>query len=243
MPALYDEIGQRYAAHRRPDPRIAATIAAALGMAETVLNVGAGAGSYEPDDKLVIAVEPSATMIRQRSQGAAPAIRASAMHLPFRDRSFDAAMAILTLHHWPDRQQGLLEMGRVVRDRFVVLTWEPPETPFWLTAEYLPHFLEADRAQFPPWFHDDPRVTDVRAVMIPHDCTDGFLGAYWRRPQAYLDRNIQSAISSFARVGDFERGLSRLRRDLAAGTWDRRYRTLLNQNAADLGYRLVILGR
>ncbi|MGH6980844.1 MAG: class I SAM-dependent methyltransferase, partial [Stellaceae bacterium] len=205
-------------------------------------NVGAGAGSYEPSNRFVVAIEPSATMIRQRPAGAAPAIRASALQLPFHDRSFDAAMAILTLHHWPDRQLGLWEMTRVARHRCAVLTWEPPETPFWLTSDYLPHFLEADRALFPPWFLHDPRVIDVRAVTIPHDCTDGFLGAYWRRPHAYLDPDIRSAISTFTRVGGFETGLARLRRDLADGTWRRRNADLTTMDETDLGYRLVTLG-
>src|SRR5260370_1269755 len=145
-------------------------------------------------------------MIAQRAKDSAPALRASAMALPFRDDSFDAAMAILTLHHWPDRERGLAEMKRVARRRCVILTWEPPETDFWLTADYLPHFLEADRKLFPPWFRGGPESALVRTVPIPvpGDCSDGFLCAYWRRPEAYLDPNIRGAISTFARVGDFE---------------------------------------
>ncbi len=243
MHQLYDVIGTHYARHRKADPRIAAAIIAALGDAESVLNLGAGAGSYEPRDRQVIAVEPSATMIAQRPKGNAPVLRASAMALPFRDGAFDSAMAILTLHHWPDRHRGLAEMKRVTRRRCVILTWEPPKTGFWLTADYLPHFLESDRRLFPPWFHDGFDPVDVRTVPVPADCTDGFLCAYWRKPEAYLDPNIRSAISTFARVGDFEQGLARLREDLADGTWHRRHGHVLAETELDLGYRLVIIGR
>jgi SAM-dependent methyltransferase len=181
-------------------------------------------------------------MIAQRPKDSAPVLRASAMALPFRDDAFDAAMAILTLHHWPDRERGLAEMKRVARGRRVILTWEPPETDFWLTADYLPHFLESDRNLL-PWFHGGPEPIEVRPIPVPADCTDGFLCAYWRRPEAYLDPDIRSAISSFARVGDFERGLARLRDDLADGTWHRRHGHVLAETELDLGYRLVVIGR
>jgi SAM-dependent methyltransferase len=243
MPQLYDEIGSNYAQYRRADPSIATAVVTALGDAQSVLNLGAGAGSYEPRDRRVVAVEPSARMIAQRPKDGAPALRASAMALPFRDSAFDAAMAILTLHHWPDRERGLAEMKRVARRRCVILTWEPPETDFWLIADYLPHFLEADRKLFPAWFRGGPEPADVRPVPIPGDCTDGFLCAYWRRPEAYLDPNIRAAISTFHRVGDFERGLSRLREDLANGTWHRRYGHLLGETELDLGYRLIVIER
>src|SRR5258705_3334911 len=204
MLQLYDEIGRNYAQYRKADPRIAAEIIAALGDAQSVLNLGAGAGSYEPRDRRVIAVEPSARMIAQRAKDSAPVLRTSAMALPFRDDAFDAAMAILTLHHWPDRERGLDEMKRVAR-RCVILTWEPPETDFWLTADYLPHFLKADRRLLPPWFRTGREPIEVSPVLVPGDCTDGILCAYWRRPEAYLDPNIRGAISTFARGGDFER--------------------------------------
>ncbi|HMI95993.1 MAG TPA: class I SAM-dependent methyltransferase [Micropepsaceae bacterium] len=240
---LYDKIGSNYAQHRKADPRIAAAVTAALGNARTVLNLGAGAGSYEPRDRRVVAVEPSTRMIAQRPKDSAPVVRASAMALPFRDDAFDAAMAILTIHHWPDRERGLAEMKRVAHRRCVILTWEPPETDFWLTADYLPHFLEADRKLFPPWFRGGRKPVDVRPVPIPGDCTDGFLCAYWRRPEAYLDPNIRAAISVFDRVGDFDRGLARLRDDLASGTWHRRYGYLLGETERDLGYRLIVIER
>jgi SAM-dependent methyltransferase len=243
MPQLYDRIGVRYRPHRQPDERIAAQILSALGDARTVLNVGAGAGSYEPSGREVVAVEPSRTMIDQRPQDSASVVQGCAMQLPFRNNSFDASMAILTIHHWPDRADGVTEMKRVTRGSCVILTWEPPQTEFWLTSDYLPHFLEWDRVIFPPWFRDDPDTIDVRPIVVPHDCKDGFLCAYWRRPEAYLDPDVRGAISTFARVGDYQAGLARLRSDLADGSWHRKYGHLLRETRMDLGYRLVTLRR
>ena len=243
MANAYDWIGSSYRTHRQADPRIEAQIMDALGDARAILNVGAGSGSYEPHDRDVVAVEPSAVMIEQRVLGSAPVACASAVQLPFGDDAFDASMAILTLHHWPDRDIGLAEMKRVSRSRCIVLTWEPPPAPFWLTADYLPHFLEADRLLFPPWFRDDPEVREVREVPIPHDCSDGFLCAYWRRPEAYLDPAVRGAISTFARLGGYDAGLAKLARDLEDGSWHRRNAPLLAEESLDLGYRLVVLGK
>jgi len=201
--------------------------------------VGAGTGSYEPHDRHVVAVEPSPMMIAQRPRDGACVVQASAMALPFGDAAFEAAMAILTVHHWPDRERGLAEMKRVTRGPCVILTWERPSDPFWLTADYLPHFLDADRMLFPPWFRD--RAKDVRVVPIAGDCTDGFLCAYWQRPEAYLDAGTRRAISTFSRVGNFETGLERLQRDLEDGTWRRKYGHLLDETERDLGYRLVTI--
>src|SRR5438128_11961089 len=209
---LYDEIGVGYRNSRRPDPRIATAIFHALGEAETVVNVGAGAGSHEPSDRSVIAVEPSMTMIRQRPVGSAPAVQASATHLPFRSATFEAALAILTVHHWPDRARGLGELARVARDRIVILTWDPATSGFWLVDDYFPEIV------------------------------DGFLGAYWRRPHAYLDASVRSAISTFSKIHALEAGLTRLRRDLQDGTWERRYGDLLGRREIDLGYRLLVSG-
>lgn len=239
--ALYDRIGHGYSNHRRPDPRIRALITTALESCDSVVNVGAGTGSYEPRDRRVVAVELSETMIRQRPADSAPVVRASATALPFRDDSFSAAMAILTIHHWPDRDTGIHELKRVAKDRVIILSWEPPEVPFWLMSDYLPHFLEYDRRTFPPWFRDNPDTLSIVPVLVPHDCTDGFLCAYWRRPQAYLDPGVRNAISTFSRVGAFETGLDRLRNDLNDGTWQRRYAYLLDKTELDLGYRLVVL--
>lgn len=187
MSAKYDTIVLNYAALRMPDPRIAKIIASALGPAQTVLNVGAGAGSYEPADRSVIAVEPSREMIRKRGPGAARAVRASAGALPFADKSFDAAMAILTIHHWPDKAAGLREMRRATRGRIVLLTFDPAHRR-WL-SDYLPELAEHDEAVM-------PRMSDygrwlgavaIAPVPVPHDYSDGFLYAYWRRPAAYRE--------------------------------------------------------
>jgi SAM-dependent methyltransferase len=241
MAQLYDTIGVGYRALRRPDPRIAAAIVNALGPAASVVNVGAGAGSYEPDDRRVVAVEPSREMIRQRPAGAAPVVQASATALPFRAGAFDAALAVLTVHHRPDRARGLAELRRVARDRVVILTWEPDAAGFWLVEDYFPE-LAIDRAIFPSL--DEMRRTlgpiEVHPLPIPHDCTDGFLGAYWRRPHAYLEAAVRGAISTFSKLDDVDPGLARLRNDLENGTWTRRHGPLLTRSDLDLGYRLVV---
>jgi SAM-dependent methyltransferase len=242
MSQLYDDIGRDYRAYRRPDPRIAAALADALGDAATVVNVGAGAGSYEPADRHVVAVEPSATMIAQRAAGSARVVQASATNLPFRDRSFAAALAVLTVHHWPDQVRGLAELRRVARERVVMLTWVPDGPPFWLVDEYFPEVGATDRPIF--FTLDELRRAlgpiDVRPLPIPHDCTDGFLGAYWRRPSAYLDAGVRGAISTFTKLADVEPGVARLRRHLADGTWARRHADLLGRSELDLGYRVVV---
>ena len=244
--AVYDTIGRGYARQRRPDPRIAGQLTASLGDARLVLNVGAGAGSYEPTDRRVVAVEPSAVMLAQRAAGAAPAVRARAEALPFADRSFDAVMAVLTIHHWSDRARGLAECARVARRRVVLLTWDPEADAFWLVRDYLPAFIETDRKQFPRVaaydgaFGAGARV-EVTTVPVPRDCADGFFGAYWARPAAYLDPAVRAGISSFARQSaETDAGLARLRADLASGAWHARHGHLLAADALDLGYRLVV---
>ncbi len=205
------------------------------------MNVGAGTGSYEPTDRLVVAVEPSRVMIQQRALDAAPTIQASATALPFRDDEFDAAMAILTLHHWPNLEKGLLELKRVARSRIVIVTWDPSSPGFWLT-HYCPHTLTADRRVFPVL----PKLAHVLGSMtvfplpIPHDCADGFLGAYWRRPDAYLHEDVRAAISTFSKLTDARSSIEQLRQDLATGEWHRRYGNLLSLPELDLGYRIIV---
>jgi SAM-dependent methyltransferase len=247
MPAmaepLYDRIGVTYARHRRPDTRIAARIADALGDARTVLDVGAGAGSYEPADRAVIAVEPSWVMIRQRSAAAAPVLRGVAEALPFADDAFDATLAVLTVHHWRDPEGGLAELRRVAR-RVVVVTWDPAvyAQHFWLTRDYLPEIAVAERdlatlarvvAALPG--------SDVAALPVPHDCSDGFCGAYWRRPEVYLDADARAAISALARLEDdvLQPAMARLAADLQSGAWRARNADVVARDALDLGYRLV----
>ena len=238
---LYDRIGVGYSSRRRPDPRIAGHILAALGPARTVVNIGAGTGSYEPVDRSVVAVEPSAEMVRQRKQGG-PAVRASADRLPFPGRSFDAALAVLTIHHWPDWRQGLAEMRRVARERVVIFTKDPAHAGFWLTQEYFPEMIEIDRPIFPA-ADEIARFlepAEVRAVPVPADCWDGFTGSYWRRPEAFLDAGVRGAISTFTKMKNAESGLERLRADLASGAWKRRHEPLLSLAELDVGYRLIV---
>ena len=241
MSAVYDTIGAGYAALRKPDPRIAEAINRALGAAQTVLNVGAGAGAYEPVDRSVIALEPSAEMIWQRSPGAAPVLLGIAEDLPFRDDAFDAAMAVLTVHHWSGVEAGLLEMRRVAKNRVAILTFDPAGPYFWL-ADYIPEIVELDQPIMPVLGAYDRILgeTSVQIVPVPHDCTDGFLGAYWRRPRAYLDARARAAISTFAKLGDVSTALGRLENDLDTGVWAERYGRLLTLESLDIGYRLVI---
>lgn len=241
MPQIYDRIGVGYSEYRRPDARVAARIEAALGPSRSVLNVGAGAGSYEPADRLVVAAEPSVEMIRQRSTTAARAVQATAERLPFRDGSFDAALAILTVHHWPDRQRGLAEMRRVARERVVIFTWDREQPGFWLVQDYLPEIPQMDRRIFPTLDEIEAVIgpIEVEPLAIPADCSDGFLGAYWRRPASYLDARVRAAISSFSKF-DASAGIARLAEHLQNGTWIERYGELRMLSELDVGYRVVI---
>jgi SAM-dependent methyltransferase len=238
---LYDSIGVAYTVTRRTEPRIAAQVWAALGDARTVLNVGAGTGSYEPPGRDVTAVEPSAVMRAQRPAGAAPCVAAAAESLPFDDQSFDAAMAFATIHHWQDLIAGLREMRRVAR-RVVVFTGVSDPDLFWLNRDYLPEFAELLAGW--PSLAELARAIGARAepVLIPWDCADGFHEAYWRRPEAYLDEQVRRGISIWARVGpDAEqRAVHSLRDDLASGRWAERNRDLVDLDAAELGLRLLI---
>jgi SAM-dependent methyltransferase len=240
--ALYDTIGRSYAVTRGEDPRLRDRLHAALGDARTVLNVGAGTGSYEPRDREVLAVEPSAVMRAQRPPYAAPAIDASADALPFADASFDATMAVLTDHHWPDRPAGLREMRRVARRRAVLFTFDPAYIDaFWLTRDYIPGFralpgmtLEEIASQF--------GATRIEPVPIAHDWQDGFLFAFWRRPEAYLDPVVRANISVFSRLDEAEVAdfVAQLRADLESGAWKRRNREILAAEELDGGYRLLV---
>jgi SAM-dependent methyltransferase len=242
---LYDTIGGDYIATRRTEPRIAARIWDALGDAQTVLNIGAGTGSYEPADRDVTAVEPSAVMRAQRPAGAAPCVAAAAEGLPFPDQSFDAAMAVSTVHHWQDPIAGLREMRRVAR-RVVVVTFDASETVlrhrFWLTRDYLPEF--ADLFTGWPSLAGMASAIGARAepVPIPWDCADGLFEAYWRRPEAYLEDDVRRAVSVWTRVGPEaeQRAVRLLRDDLVSDRWTERNRDLVDLDAAELGLRLLV---
>jgi len=240
---LYDQIGHQYTSTRRADPRIAGAILGALGDADSVVNVGAGAGAYEPVDRLLVAVEPSWKMIEQRLGKASLIVQASAEALPFPVGTFDAGMAVLTLHHWADWRRGLAEMKRVA-GRLVIFMIDPRAGTFWLTRSYFPEIVELDRGRCPSVGEvvDHLGDCDVHHVAIPHDCVDGFLAAFWRRPEAYLDSRVRAGMSGFALLDQdvVDRGVARLRSDLESGAWDRRFGHLRSLDALDVCYRLLV---
>lgn len=241
MQTLYDTIGIDYANLRRADPRIATAIHRHFVGAKTLLNVGAGAGSYEPGNLTVTAVEPSAEMIRQRPANDTVVIQTNAEKLPFQDDTFDVAMASLTVHHWSDVQKGLREMRRVTRGKIVIFTFDPLYSNFWL-LDYLPEITRLDFRQMPQIADFETALGPVEriSVPVPHDCTDGFLCAYWRKPAAYLDPNVRRSISVFSQIGDTGEPLKRLEADIESGQWARKYSKVLNQQSCDFGYHLVV---
>jgi SAM-dependent methyltransferase len=247
QPTRYDQIGRGYARTRREDPRFREAIHAALGNARTVVNVGAGAGSYEPRYRHVIAIEPSDVMAGQRPSDLAPAIRAGAGELPLRDDSVDAAMAVLTVHHWDhDQECGVREMRRVARDTVVIVTYDPQISgQMWLMADYLPEVAKLDQQIFPSpdviagWLGGDTRVV---SMPVPHDTPDWMLGSFWAHPERVLDDHARAATSGFARMRPevVERVVADLERDLQSGEWDRRHGHLRELADYDVGLRLII---
>ncbi len=240
----YDEIGVGYARARRTDPRIAERIVGALADARSVLNVGAGTGCYEPSDRDVLAVEPSAVMRSQRPPGAAPCIDARAEALPFPDDSFDASLAVLSDQHWPDPIAGLREMCRVARQRVVLFQWDDAESErFWLVRDYLHNEYHALTASGPT-LRERAAAIDARmeSVPIPFNVCDGFFHAYWRRPAAYLQEPVRRGSSVWARVGKAaeRRAVTALAEDLHSGAWAKRNGELLGLESIDLGARLLI---
>ena len=242
----YEQFGGGYTFTRRSDIRIAAQIHEALGDADSIVNVGAGAGAYEPYDRAVLPIEPSEQMIAQRPPGLAPAIRGHAECLPLDSDSVDAAMACMTLHHWADWRVGLQELRRVARKRVVIFTYDCSYAGrFWLLRDYLPKLARLDCARF-PGIHEQCVATGeevrVETVPIPHDCEDGFLAAYWRRPDAYLDNQVRAGMSTFHLPGaeNLIDGLQDLAEDLRSGRWDDRNHDLLEREELDLGYRLLV---
>jgi SAM-dependent methyltransferase len=225
----YDAGGQQYAQIRRADPTIARRILDELGEARSVLNVGAGAGSYEPIDRYVVAVEPSVRMRSERiAEGRHPAIIASAETLPFDDAAFDAAMAIVTVHHWMHLEQGLLEMRRVTRGPVVVMTFDPDALDVFWNAEYFPELIDIERRRYPPIDRIAAalgRSIRVETIPIPVDCTDGFQEAFYGRPEAFLQPMVRRAQSAwgFLPEGAEQQLVSRLERALDSGEWERRH--------------------
>jgi SAM-dependent methyltransferase len=243
----YERIGHRYARTRREDPRVAKQIHDALGSASPVVNVGAGAGSYEPRDRHVIAIEPSDVMAAQRPAELAPALRASAGDLPLRNQSVDAAMAILTIHHWDSEQErGVRELRRVARGPVVILTYDSPiSNQMWLTADYLPEVANLDRQIFPSldtlagWLGGH---TVVEAVAVSRDTPDWTFGSFWAHPERVLDSNARHATSGFARLDPqvVQRVARAIKDDLQTGRWEQRYGHLRQLQALDVGLRLLV---
>lgn len=241
----YEQQGAGYARQRKTDPRIAALIHAALGPARTVLNVGAGAGSYEPLDRYVVAIEPSAMMRSQRSASLTPAVIASAEQLPFDDAAFDAAMATITVHQWADVARGLQEMRRVTRGPVVVLTFDGEALDRSWLARYAPELLEAERRRMPPLGTITAALggtAEVRPVPIPNDCVDGFIDAFYARPERLLDPEVRRAQSawSFVSAEVQARAVEALRAELGSGEWDRRFGTLRQQPTFEGALRLIV---
>jgi SAM-dependent methyltransferase len=242
----YDLTGIGYAQTRRADPRIAEMIDRAIGDGGLVANIGAGSGSYEPA-RTVVAIEPSRVMLNQRPEGSAPAVQATAESLPIRTDAIDVALAVLTVHHWNDLGAGIDEMLRIARRRAVILTWDHNVIKdFWLLRDYVPAAAETDKRLAVPIntlveLLGRERVSTV-CVPVPHDCIDGFGGAYWRRPDAYLADSVRQGMSLFSMTpkSAVQQGLSRLRSDLSSGEWERRHQDLMQMTELDLGYRLLI---
>ena len=241
----YDRMGVGYTEVRRADPRIEARIHAALGDARVVLNVGAGAGSYEPRDREVVAVEPSPVMIAQRPPDRAPAIQGVAEALPLADDSVDATMGVFTMHHWDDVECGLAEVCRVTRDRLAFITLDLDVTAeMWLCRDYLPEIVEHDRRVFPTIERLEALLPNLRVepVPVPARCTDGFCIALWDRPEAHLEPDVRRSSSIWHQLPEevTARGLDRLRADLEGGEWDRRHGELRMREELDVGLRLIV---
>ncbi len=243
----YQTIGHQYSRFRREDPLIREHIRASLGEARSVVNVGAGTGSYEPADLHVVAIEPSDVMAAQRPRALAPAIRATADAIPLRDKSVDAAMAILTLHHWDDTcERGVRELVRVARDRVVILTYDAEVSgAMWLMSDYLPEVAELDRAIFPApeqvasWLGD---AVEIETIPVPRETPDWMLGSYWAHPERVLDASARAATSGFARMSPevVARVVKAVGRDLLDGSWEARYGGLRRLDAYDVGLRLIV---
>ena len=241
MSVNYDLLAKQYRNHRKPDPRIAARIRFYTEGARRILNVGSGIGSYEPEDCDIVAVEPSNEMNARRKNSKATLLQGVAEYLPFKDNIFDMSLAILTMHHWSDIGSGLKEMARVSKYRLLLFTWIGYGNEFWL-ENYIPEIRGVDDKLFPS-LEELERILgelSVEIIEIPHNCCDGFMCAYWRRPEAYLDPKVRKAISTFSRVPDITDSLDKLQTDVISGAWHKKHSHLLEKETLDLGYRLVV---
>ncbi|WP_096438841.1 class I SAM-dependent methyltransferase [Alteribacter populi] len=242
----YDEHGHQYSGHRRTDPRIAEYVYAALGSAKTVLNVGAGAGSYEPGDRYVIAVEPSRVMRSQRqTTQKAPAIIGTADSLPFDDHSFDASMAMVTIHHWPDMRKGLQELRRVTRDQVVIMTFDPDSLNEFWNAHYFPELIEVEKSRYPTIKSITNALggkCEVQPIPVPFDCVDGFQEAFYGRPEAFLKKEVRLSQSAwrFLPEGVEDKLVKALSDDLKSGKWDKKYGKYRKKSSFTCAMRLII---
>lgn len=242
----YESSGQDYSGYRRADARIAAYVHRALGPAQTILNVGAGAGSYEPEDRYVVAVEPSAAMRAQRAPlGKVPAVNATAGLLPFDDNAFDASMAMVTVHHWPDIDKGLKELRRVTRGPVVVMSFDPDQLDHFWNAQYFPELIAVEKARYPAIETIQQSLggqSEIIPVPIPIDCTDGFQEAFYGRPEAFLQAGVRRAQSAwgFLAPGQEDELVQRLATELASGEWDRKYGHFRKQASFTCALRLIV---
>lgn len=241
MNVIYDDIGKGYAVTRCTDPKIAEQLYSELQGATRIVNIGAGTGSYEPEDVELVAVEPSSEMISQRKPGSHKVEKASAEKLPFKNNSFSHAMTVNSMHHWEDRELAFSEINRVATERFVAITWDPNSTPFWLTRDYFPEIYEMDKRIFPRLeelnkYFDE---FEVKPLRIPSDCEDGLLAAFWKRPEAYLDSQIRQSMSPFSKIKNLSLGLKRLEDDLVSGAWAENNHAILGLSFLDVGYKVI----
>jgi len=241
MSPKYDQIGIDYAKQRKSDPRIAEQINRRLEGAQRILNIGAGTGSYEPTGVDLIALEPSSEMIAQRGPNTHLVIQGTAEQLPFEDKSFSHTMTVLSMHHWTDRKQAFSEIKRVTREKFVAISWDPEALPFWLTKDYFPEIYDTDQKIFLSVDEFETHFNQVKRspLLIPHNCIDGFLAAYWRRPATYLEASVRQSISTFSKLVNLEVGLNKLRTDLDQGLWHQKNEAILDLEWFDAGYVIV----
>ena len=241
MEPIYDDIGINYSVTRCTDPKIANQLYLELEGATRIVNIGAGTGSYEPDNVDLIAVEPSAEMISQRKINSHRVEQAFAEKLPFENNSFSHAMTVLSMHHWENRALAFSEINRVATQKFVAITWDPKSDPFWLTRDYFPEIYEMDKVIFPGLEEFDEHFDEVKinTLMIPGDCKDGLLAAFWKRPKAYLDSKVRQSTSPFAKVNNLAEDLLKLEDDLTSGVWAKHNHAILNSPSLDVGYRII----
>jgi ubiquinone/menaquinone biosynthesis C-methylase UbiE len=241
MDAIYDDIGISYSVTRCTDPKIAKQLNSELQGATRIVNIGAGTGSYEPENVDLVAVEPSSEMISQRKTGSHSVEKAFAEKLPFENNSFSHAMTVLSMHHWENRPLAFGEINRVATGKFVAITWDPKSEPFWLTRDYFPEIYETDKRIFPDLDELNEHFDEVkmRPLQIPDNCEDGFLAAFWKRPEAYLNSRVRQSISPFSNIKNLSEGLQKLQDDLASGLWAKNNHAILNSSSLDVGYRII----